>query len=253
MAPTLSCAAAEQAWNERALEHPVRVPAWRLWHYRQPAVVLGCSQRHGLQAQAGRGDLEVRVRQSGGGAVLVGPWLLGLSAALPATHALVAGGPVASYRWLGLALARALRRMGVAAEAVSPQALQGQQQGHGQVSTAGLEWACFGGLSPWEVQARGRKIAGLAQRRGRQGVLLVAGVLLAPPPWRLLCERLRQPSADAQRLARACTDCAQEASTAARPPAAALEVALRAELALALEGAVEPEFAPALHAASTAC
>ncbi|MCA3239019.1 MAG: hypothetical protein ACK5RC_00360 [Curvibacter sp.] len=44
--------------------------------------------------------------------------------------------------------------------------------------------ACFGNLSLWEVvDARGGKLVGLAQRRRQHGVLLVAGVLMAPPPW----------------------------------------------------------------------
>ena len=38
--------------------------------------------------------------------------------------------------------------------------------------------ACFGGLSPYEVLAGGRKVVGLSQARRRQGTLLQAGVLL---------------------------------------------------------------------------
>ena len=38
-------AAAEQAWNEASLEHPVEQPAARLWRYPAPAVVLGRSQQ----------------------------------------------------------------------------------------------------------------------------------------------------------------------------------------------------------------
>ena len=38
--------------------------------------------------------------------------------------------------------------------------------------------ACFGGLSPYEVLAGGRKVVGLSQARRRQGTLLQAGVLM---------------------------------------------------------------------------
>ena len=57
-----------------------------------------------------------------------------------------------------------------------------------------LDWACFGGLSPWEVvDAQGRKLVGLAQRRRQTGALLVAGTLLSPPDWPLLCEAYARP------------------------------------------------------------
>jgi lipoate-protein ligase A len=75
---------------------------------------------------------------------------------------------------------------------------------------AGLDWACFAGLSPWEVVAGGRKIAGLAQVRRRQGVLLVGGVLLDGPDWPLLCSVLRRPAAEAQGLAQCTTSWAQQ-------------------------------------------
>jgi len=248
--PTGVGAAAEQAWNERALEHPVQTSAWRLWRYREPAVVLGCSQRRWLEAPAGArhpheatevtlrdgrsgvDSLEVVVRRSGGGAVLVGPWMLGLSAVLPVAHPLVAGGPVPSYRWLGEAVALALRRIGIDAAALTPQALR-ERRGDGTAACA--DWACFGGLSPWEVLARGRKIAGLAQQRRRDGVLLVAGVLLQRPPWSLLCARLQRPLVDEQRLALASTDCTQELSRAELPQ---LENALGQSLHAALEEAL---------------
>ena len=154
-----------------------------------------------------RQDVEVLVRAAGGGAVLVGPWMLGLSALLPAAHPLAACGPVPSYRWLGECLAQSLQQVGVAATTLSPDALRARR---GERPALALDWACFGGLSPWEVLVGERKIAGLAQVRRRQGVLLVAGVLLQPPPWTLLCDRLGRPRDEARLLALASTSCAQE-------------------------------------------
>jgi len=206
----------EQRWNEAALAAPARQPAWRLWAYSEPAVVLGRSQRAWARDRGPRP--EVLVRSAGGGAVLVGPWMLGVSALLPTTHALVAGGAVPSYRWLGEALALALQRCGVDALALSPEALRARRGGR---PAPAPDWACFGGVSPWEVLVGERKIAGLAQVRRREGVLLVAGILLCRPPWELLCERLGQGADEALRLARATTSLADAQPTSASPRGAA--------------------------------
>ena len=232
-------AVAEQRWNERQLTQPLRAPAWRLWHYAAPAVVLGCSQRRLLAAAEGgahgaMSEIPVLVRAAGGGAVLTGPWMLGLSVALPAAHPLVEPGSVGSYRWLGLCIAQALQQAGVrGAHAISAERLRAGQP-HG-----GVAWACFGGLSPWEVLAAdGRKLAGLAQVRRRHGVLLVGGVLLAASPWALLCRALAQPDADAQRLERFATHCGAQIG-------AAFDVrAFQLSLAAALHTCVESEPCP---------
>lgn len=205
--PTLPQAVTEQLWNEQQLLQPVRAPAWRTWRYREPMVVLGCSQRRLLAESRAA---EVLVRESGGGAVLTGPWMLGLSVALPADHPLVGGGPVASYHWLGELIAQRLQASGVAAEAIAPQQLRQPRPAR---APQPVDWACFGGLSPWEVLARGRKIAGLAQVRRRTGVLLVGGVLLTPSPWPLLCRTLAQPEDDGRRLAELTSCCVEEAGT----------------------------------------
>jgi lipoate-protein ligase A len=185
----------EQLWNEQQLAQPVAAPRFRLWRYQAPAIVLGCSQRR-LLAQAD-GQVPVLLRQSGGGAVLTGPWMLGLSVALPADHPLARQGLVASYRWLGEAIARGLQQGGVEAQALAPDALRAMPA----AQRTAVDWACFGGMSPWEVLAQGRKIAGLAQVRRANGVLLVGGVLLQPSPWQLMCEALGCDASDAQALA----------------------------------------------------
>lgn len=216
----------EQLWNEQQLAQPVAQPAFRLWRYQAPAIVLGCSQRR-LLAQAD-GGVPVLLRQSGGGAVLTGPWMLGLSVALPAGHPLASQGLVASYRWLGEAIARVLQQGGVEAQALAPEALRAMSA----EQRMAVDWACFGGLSPWEVLAGGRKIAGLAQVRRANGVLLVGGVLLQPSPWRLMCEALGRDGADVQALA-ATTVCATE--VAAHFDSQACAVRLEQVLSAALE------------------
>lgn len=250
-------AAAEQCWNESALAQPVAAPAWRLWTYAQAAVVLGCSQRAGLAAAAAASPLPMLARASGGGAVLVGPWMLGLSVALPPLHPLTGVGPVAGYRWLGEGIACTLRRVGVsAARAVSPDALRGR------ASAAAPDWACFGSLSPWEVVAGERKIAGLAQVRRRSGVLLVAGVLVEDLPWGLLCRALGRPAGEAQRLRQATTTCAAQLDPANGALAPAVAQALTRMLVETVGGPTDeapneapkkrPDAAPSARVSPTA-
>ena len=220
-------AAAEQAWNARQLRG-LRRPAWRLWRYDAPAVVLGVSQL-ALLRQLGDAPLAVLRRRAGGGAVLVGPWMVGVSVALPATHRLVRDGPVPAYRWLGQALARALSVDGVACVAVPPAQLRAAG------AAVAADWACFGSLSPWEVVCGGRKMAGLAQVRTAEVVLLVGGVLLQRPDWDLLCTLLGRGRHEARRL-----DCATCAWQQAAPGAAFDRARLLGRLRWQLRAALRP-------------
>lgn len=142
---------------------------------------------------------QVLLRATGGTAVLVGPWMLTASVALPARHRLLGIGLLEPHRRLGLALVRWLRRHRVEAR-VHPV---------GRAAPQGVEWACFAGVAPWEVCVRGRKIAGLAQARGAHAAVSSAGVLLQPVPWAPLCEALRQPEARARALAEGVASCAE--------------------------------------------
>jgi len=100
-----------------------------------------------------------------------------------------------SYRRLGQLQVAALREFGVPARAVPPQELpRAQEAGGAGVGAGAVAWACFGGLSPWElVNAEGRKLVGLAQRRCQTGVLLVAGTLVGATDWFLLCDAMGHP------------------------------------------------------------
>jgi len=195
--PIASTAAQEQDWNRRQLEQAVVAPQWRVWTYERPALVLGCSQR-ALYERAARSapSGEVLQRESGGGAVLTGPWLVSVSVVLPPGHAWLGQGLLESYRHLGQLHAEALAELGVAASALPPSHIPDLQDALAKQGLPAVDWACFGGLSPWEVvDAGGRKLVGLAQRRRQQGVLLVAGTLVAQPDWGLLCEAMGQPRA----------------------------------------------------------
>lgn len=195
--PIVSIAAEEQAWNREQLAQPVTAPRWRLWTYEQPAIVLGCSQRavyeRLLATPGGPSMMKVLLRESGGGAVLTGPWMLGLSLALPLGHPWLGQGLLESYRHLGQLFAQVLAAQGVPARALPPAELPAQQAALIARGLPVLDWACFGNLSPWEVvDEQGRKLVGLAQRRRQTGVLLVAGLLISEPPWASLCDALGQ-------------------------------------------------------------
>jgi lipoate-protein ligase A len=135
--------------------------------------------------------VELCVRQSGGGAVLAGPWVLGATVILPSRHPLVVSSIPQSYRWFGLAHAAWLQGMGIGARAVR----------HPQPEDRSLAWACFASVSHWELEVSGRKIVGLAQARRRSAVLLSSAALIAAPPWQLLCDVLEASHAHAAILA----------------------------------------------------
>lgn len=161
--------------------------------------MLGCSQ-HALHEDITRrldGRAELLERESGGGAVLTGPWLVSASVVLPHEHPWVCSGLINSYRRLGQLHEFALKELGVVARALPPEELRRSDDPSG---VREVDWACFGSLSPWEVvNAEGRKLVGLAQRRRKAGVLLVAGVLIGAVDWSLLCDLTGHPE-DEQRL-----------------------------------------------------
>ena len=226
-----SVAAREQAWCAAALAGQGPSPAWRAWAYREPALVLGPSQ-------VGQGLDEPRcerlTRRSGGGAVLVGPWMLGLSVRLPASHALARAGLLPAYTWLGELLREALRPWCPRASVLdAPRARDLQREG----ASPRFAWACFGGVSPGELVLGRRKLAGLSQARSAHAVLLSAGVLLYPPgiaAWRMLCDECGRPREHAGALARGCV------ALASRRDAARVRQELCRDLRLRLGAELSP-------------
>lgn len=190
--PHITTAAHEQEWNAIQMAEVVTVPCFRVWTYAAPAIVLGCSQRSHQAAVAERmpPGMELLVRPSGGGAVLTGPWMVSASVVLPLNHPWLKGRFADSYQGLGKVHVDVLAQLGIATRAlpVDEVAVANERIG------ATVDWACYGSLAPWEVvDASGRKLVGLAQRRQRSGVLLVAGTLVTLPEWPLLCTALNQP------------------------------------------------------------
>ncbi|HEX2036007.1 MAG TPA: ligase [Chloroflexota bacterium] len=192
-------AASERLWREVGAG---RMPATARWYgYTRAALVLGVGQAlEEVDEEACRAaGVEVVRRASGGTAVLVGVTSLALDVAVPDTAAVGGTDVVEAYRWLGVGLARALRRVapetqiavaGVAEARADRAAQRGAVPGSGE-ALRGL--ACFGTLSPYEVTHGGRKLVGLSQVRKRGVVMYQAGLytrfagrdlagLLALPP-----------------------------------------------------------------------
>lgn len=193
---------------------------------RAAAIVLGRSQ-HGTAAHT---PLPVRLRASGGGAVLTGPWLLRAAVRLPPGHPVLRHGAAAAAAWFGQAHLDWLHRRGI----------RGARLYEGPVSD---HWACFAGRGPGEIVVGERKLVGIAQAWRRSSVLLSSGVLLRAPPWELLCEALGQGAGAAATLAQG-TVCAEECMGRAIDPAAWAR-SLQSALALALRDAgIEGALAP---------
>ncbi len=164
--------------------------------------MLGSAQRslRNVIGHRTNGRVELLDRQAGGGAVLTGSGMVSASVVLPYGHGLLGDGLIASYRWLGHLHVAALAEFGITACALAPDTLA---RANATIPVRKVEWACFGGLSPWEVVAADyRKLVGLAQRRQRSGVLLVAGTLVVAADWRLLCDVMGHPEDEAALLLR---------------------------------------------------
>lgn len=117
---------------------------------------------------------EVVRRSSGGGPVLWDDGLVSLDVILPPGHPLAPADVVRAYRWLGEAIAAALRTLGLRdVETVPVERARLSARDPGPAADA-----CYGGISPYEVLVDGRKVVGLSQARRRPGTLLQAGTLL---------------------------------------------------------------------------
>jgi lipoate---protein ligase len=141
-----------------------------------PALVLGrAAGRAPADEEACRqAGVELLRRASGGGPVLWDAGLLALDVALPRGHRLVLDDVVATYAFLGDAIARGLSALGAPARVVSVS----EARAAGPEAAALAARACFGGLSPFEVIVAERKVVGLAQVRRSAGALLQAGIAL---------------------------------------------------------------------------
>lgn len=140
-----------------------------------PAVVLGSSQQPSVldDRAVRRAGLEVAVRRSGGGAVLLAPdAALWVDLMLPAGDDLWDDDIRKAPLWVGRTWKRALASMGVEAVVHTGPPDPGPW---GRV-------VCMAGIAPGEVTVRGLKAVGVAQRRTRDAALFQTVALLAWEP-----------------------------------------------------------------------
>jgi lipoate-protein ligase A len=137
-------------------------------------------------------------RGSGGTAVLFAPGFLMQDIALPAAHPLRRDDVSESYRWLGELWAEALGALGVATELIAIPTARADSAAADPL----VRRACFGGRSPYELLAGGRKLVGFSQIRRRQGALFQVG-LYARWPGPELARLLRLSGDEREALAAA--------------------------------------------------
>jgi lipoate-protein ligase A len=130
-----------------------------------PAIVLGSTQPEAVvdPDRASAAGMAVVRRRSGGGAVLVTPedpaWV---DVWVPAGDPLWHNDVSRAFDWLGDAWVGALNGMGITG-------VSARRQGY-LSCTPWSPLVCFGGIGTGEVATDdGRKVAGLAQRRNRDG------------------------------------------------------------------------------------
>lgn len=157
-------------------------PTLRWYRSTRTAIVLGRGQRP--DAARGTKDVQVLVRHSGGGAVLLDPSLLSVDVALPTGHPLLEGDLSAVFPRVGEAWRDALTDLGVADLRVHRGA--GTASHRGDERDRLLAAVCYATVGRGEVLAGGRKLVGLAQRRRRPGALVQCGLLRSWDPAALL-------------------------------------------------------------------
>lgn len=229
--------AANMAIDEALLTsrlHRQGPPTVRFFAWRPATISLGYGQaldgRVDLAAAADIGIGLVR-RPTGGSAILhEGPELeLTYSVTAAEDDFLGADDLSITYRWIGTALATGLRALGAAAEMVAVQ----------PSDPAAMPAFCFARTGSYEIEVKGRKLVGSAQRRRESGFLQHGSVMLGAEPERLrrVFPGERDPLAGMTTL---------EAALGRRPSfeetAAALAVGFRDAHGLALTvGGLNPE------------
>lgn len=196
-------AQSELDWLAQRVRAVRDTPQVLFCHYRDPAVIFGLSQRPdaSLQQRLETAGATWMRRRAGGGTVYAGPWLLGISVILPASHALHALDPVQAYRWFGELWQSALLAIGCDSHLPDRAAICASRR---RAEARGIDWACYGAMGHGELGTPGsapRKLLGVAQIRTRTASTLVAGLSLEAADWHALCGFLHKPAVQGDYLA----------------------------------------------------
>ncbi|GGK74586.1 lipoate--protein ligase family protein [Amphritea balenae] len=177
---------AEQNQITERLDAGVEYPGVLFWQYDQAAIIMGCSQRPDEQqsARSMAAGLPIMRRNSGGGAVLAGPWMLSISVFIPTEHLIAQQNIIQIFGWLEQIWIAALEKCNVPCKGVDKALIDHSKE---VSESQNLKWACYASLSHGEVVSEdGRKLVGLAQIRKKKGVVLVSGLHLYPCDWQQL-------------------------------------------------------------------
>ncbi|MBS1262671.1 MAG: Octanoyltransferase LipM [Calditrichaeota bacterium] len=148
----------------------------RLYHFAPPCVSLGCFQRADEidRERCRDAGIDVTRRPTGGRAVLhKGDLVYAIAVPLPADERERSKGRVhlGVYNRVSAALQEAFLRLGLDAGAPAMAAAK-------QSPSSSIARLCFGSTTRHEVQIRGRKVVGSAQRRFRDVVLQHGSILV---------------------------------------------------------------------------
>lgn len=175
-------------------------PAVRWYGAERLALVIGSGQRlHEVDGAAVvAAGATLHKRASGGTAVLFVPGFLMQDIALPPDHPLYRIDVSESYAWLGAVWAEALGELGVETTLIDVPTARADTRDADPL----VRRACFGGRSPYELLAGGRKLVGFSQIRRRAGALFQVG-LYTRWPGRELAALLRLPDEERRATAEA--------------------------------------------------
>jgi lipoate-protein ligase A len=148
-------------------------PVLRLYRFEPSAVTIGCHQdaERILDVEALRADGVEWVRRITGGRALLHEGELTYCLVAPTGSLATGAGLEGTYLTISQALRDALRSVGVEAEI---------SRGRDHASPTGVAPPCLCSASRHELTARGRKIAGSAQRRRASALLQHGSILLSP-------------------------------------------------------------------------
>ena len=158
-------------------------PTLRWYEASRLGLVLGSGQRPAEADLAACQELgaSLHKRASGGTAVLFEPGLIMQDIALPIAHPLHVGDVTESYRWLGDIWVATLASVGITTQLIGVAEARADTQALSPLERR----ACFGGRSPYELLAGGRKLVGFSQIRRREGAVLQVGMYTRWLPDRL--------------------------------------------------------------------